>query len=83
MSQNSPGGQILHYKLIYSMTGLVLGLFTMISGFHLLTVDAFHLNSTSWEVNIFGFAITQNDNNLAPGIVFFLVGLFVIYSHSV
>ena len=50
----------------------------MISGFHLLTVDAFHLSSTSWEVNIFGFSITQNDNNLAPGMVLLLVGLFVI-----
>ena len=85
MPQNSLGSQIFHYKLIYSMTGLALGLLTLISGFHLLTLDAYHLSSTSWEVKIFGDGISVNDDNLAPGIVLFLVGLFVmiVTQHSI
>jgi len=78
MASKSLDSQIFRYKLIYSMTGLVLGLFTMGIGLHLLTVDIYQLSSISWEVKIFGDGISVNDDNIAPGIVLFLVGLFVI-----
>ena len=78
MSRKSLANQILRYKLIYSITGMALGLFTLISGFHLLALDIDQLSLTSWEVKLFGDGISVNDDNIAPGIALFLVGLFVM-----
>jgi len=64
----------LRYKLIYSMTGLVLGLICIIGGILLFLNGV--TGSSSWTAKILG-----NESNItdaAPGAILFIVGLFVI-----
>lgn len=66
--------QALRYKFIYSMTGLFLGLVSMLGGI-LLFLNGVS-GSTSWTAKILGNESTITD--AAPGAVLFVVGLFVI-----
>lgn len=66
--------RLMRYKLIYSMTGLVLGLICMLGGILLFLHGV--TGSTSWTAKILG-----NESNLtdaAPGAILFIVGLFTI-----
>ena len=66
--------QALRYKFIYSMTGLFLGLVSMLGGIALFLNGV--VGSTSWTAKILGNESTITD--AAPGAVLFVVGLFVI-----
>jgi len=66
--------QALLFKFIYSMTGLFLGLFSMIGGIILFLNGI--TGSTSWTAKILGNESSITD--AAPGAVLFVVGLFVI-----
>ena len=64
----------LRYKFIYSMTGLFLGLVSMLGGIVLFLNGV--AGSTSWTAKILGNESTISD--AAPGAILFVVGLFVI-----
>jgi hypothetical protein len=64
----------LRYKFIYSMTGLLLGLVSMLGGIVLFLNGV--AGSTSWTAKILGNESTITD--AAPGAVLFVVGLFVV-----
>lgn len=66
--------QSMRYKFIYSMTGLFLGLVSMIGGIVLFLNGV--AGSTSWTAKIIGNESTITD--AAPGAILFIVGLFVI-----
>ena len=66
--------QALRYKFIYSMTGLFLGLVSMIGGIVLFLNGI--AGSTSWTAKILGNESTITD--AAPGAILFIVGLFVV-----
>lgn len=66
--------QALRYRFIYSMTGLFLGLVSMLGGIVLFLNGV--AGSTSWTAKILGNESTLTD--AAPGAVLFVVGLFVI-----
>ncbi|MFZ2386005.1 MAG: hypothetical protein WBE75_07390 [Candidatus Omnitrophota bacterium] len=75
MSKPDPlHSQALRYKFIYSMAGLFLGLVSMLGGIVLFLNGVW--GSTSWTAKIFGNESTITD--AAPGVVLFIVGLFVI-----
>jgi hypothetical protein len=64
----------LRYKFIYSMTGLFLGLVSMLGGIALFLNGV--AGETSWTAKIVGKESTITD--AAPGAVLFVVGLFVV-----
>jgi hypothetical protein len=66
--------QALRYKFIYSMTGLFLGLVSMLGGIVLFLNGV--TGTTSWTAQILGN--TSNLTDAAPGAVLFVVGLFVV-----
>jgi len=66
--------QMMRYKLIYSMTGLVLGLVSMLGGIVLFLNGV--TGSTSWTAKILGSE--SNLTDAAPGAILFIVGLFVV-----
>lgn len=66
--------QALRYRFIYSMTGLFLGLVSMLGGIALFLHGV--AGSTSWTAKILGNESTITD--AAPGAVLFVVGLFVV-----
>lgn len=66
--------QSMRYRFIYSMTGLFLGLVSMIGGIVLFLNGV--AGSTSWTAKIIGNESTITD--AAPGAILFIVGLFVI-----
>jgi len=66
--------QALLFRFIYSMTGLFLGLCSMIGGIVLFLNGV--VGSTSWTAKILGNESSITD--AAPGVVLFVVGLFVI-----
>jgi hypothetical protein len=63
------------YQFIYSMTGLLLGLASMILGSFLFLRGV--TGATSWTAKILGASSQITD--AAPGVVLFVVGLFVVY----
>ncbi|GAB3939282.1 hypothetical protein [Larkinella terrae] len=65
---------VLRYKFIYSMTGLGLGLVSMIGGIALFLNGI--AGSTSWTAKILGNESTITD--AAPGAILFIVGLFTV-----
>lgn len=62
------------FQLIYSLTGLVLGLSCIIGGivlfFHGIT------GSSSWTVKF--LKLESNISDAAPGVILFIVGLFIV-----
>ena len=74
MSPRSVESQVLRYKYIYSMTGLVLGFLSIIGGIALFFIGV--SGSISWTAKILGNESTIGD--AAPGAVLFVVGLFII-----
>ena len=61
-------------SIIYGLSGLLLGLSTIIAG----TIMCVHgvVGSSSWSAKILG--AQSNINDAGPGVVLFLVGLFVV-----
>jgi hypothetical protein len=66
--------EILLYKFIYSMTGLLLGLASMIGGIILFLNGI--TGATSWTAKILGNESIITD--AAPGAILFIVGLFIV-----
>ena len=66
--------QALRYRFLYSMTGLFLGLVSMIGGIALFLHGV--TGATSWTAKILGNESTITDT--APGAVLFVTGLFVV-----
>ena len=64
----------MRHKFIYSMTGLLLGLVSMLGGIVLFLNGV--AGKSSWTAKILGNESTISD--AAPGSVLFLVGLFMI-----
>ena len=64
----------LRYKFIYSMSGLFLGLISMLGGIVLFLNGV--AGSTSWTAKLLGTESSITD--AGPGVVLFVVGLFVI-----
>jgi hypothetical protein len=63
------------HQLIYSITGLILGLVCTLGGVALFLNSV--VGSTSWTAKILGAESTITD--AAPGTVLFIVGLFVVF----
>jgi len=63
------------YNFIYAVLGLVLGLVCIIGGIVLFLNGV--AGSTSWTAKILG--AESNISDAAPGVVLFIVGLFVVY----
>ncbi len=74
MSINAEIRQLMRYKLVYSMTGLVLGLAGMLGGIVLFLYGV--TGTSSWTAKILGTESTLTD--AAPGAVLFIVGLFIV-----
>ena len=64
------------HQLIYSMTGLILGIACVIGGVALFLFGV--VGNTSWNASILGSTSTITD--AAPGAVLFIVGLFIVVS---
>jgi len=64
----------LRHKLIYSISGLVLGLICILSGLVLFLNGI--SGATSWTASLFGFNSKISD--AAPGSVIFIVGIFFV-----
>lgn len=65
---------LARYQLIYSVLGLLLGLFALLSGAYLFILGV--TGQTSWSLTIFGNE--SNIVNAAPGATLFIVGLFLV-----
>lgn len=63
------------YNFIYAVLGLVLGLVCIIGGIVLFLNGV--VGSTSWTAKILG--AESNISDAAPGVVLFIVGLFVVF----
>ncbi len=63
------------YQIIYSISGLVLGLICVFGGI-ILFIGGIS-GSTSWVANIIG--AQSNISDAAPGAVLFIVGLFIVW----
>ena len=63
------------HQLIYSITGLVLGLVCVIGGIVLFLNGV--VGSTNWTANFLG--VESNISDAAPGAILFLVGLFIVF----
>ena len=61
--------------LIYSLSGLILGLACILGGIVLTLHGA--VGSTSWTASFIGVATDISD--AAPGVVLFVVGLFIVW----
>ncbi|AXS83572.1 hypothetical protein [Marinobacter sp. Arc7-DN-1] len=66
--------KLAKYQLIYSLSGLILGLGCMIGGFFLFIAGV--AGDVDWSLNILGGE--SKITNAAPGAVLFIVGLFLI-----
>lgn len=64
----------LRYKLIYSMAGLFLGLACIVAGAILGLFGA--VSKTSWTAEFLGLSSKLTD--ATPGIVVFVVGIFIV-----
>jgi hypothetical protein len=62
------------YQLIYSLSGLILGLICIIGGIFLFLNGI--VGSTSWTAKVLG--AESNISDVAPGAVLFIVGLFIV-----
>ncbi len=62
------------FELIYSLSGLILGLVCVIGGIVLFVNGVF--GSTSWTAKILG--AESNISDAAPGVILFIVGLFIV-----
>jgi hypothetical protein len=63
------------YQLIYSICGLVFGLCCVLGGIALLIGGV--TGATSWTAKFLGAESKISD--AAPGVILFIVGLFVVY----
>ena len=63
------------YQLIYSLSGLVLGLVCVLGGIVLFLNGV--VGSTSWTAKMLG--AESNVSDAAPGAVLFIVGLFIVF----
>jgi hypothetical protein len=66
--------QWLLYRLVYSMTGLVLGMTCVLGGILLFLHGV--TGSASWTAKILGGESNMSD--AAPGAILFVVGLFIV-----
>jgi hypothetical protein len=66
--------RFLRYRLIYSMTGLFLGIVSIAGGIILFLFGV--TGSTNWTAKFFGFE--SNLTDAAPGVILFTIGLFII-----
>ena len=69
--------QTTQYHFWYSMAGLVLGLACIVAGVVLFLNGV--AGSTSWVAKAFGVA-ESNLSDAPPGVVVFIVGLFVVWA---
>ena len=69
------GKQIARYQLIYSLSGLILGL-ACVGGGLVLSLRGI-TGSASWTGKVLGLESVLSD--AAPGVVLFILGLFVVY----
>lgn len=63
------------YQLIYSLAGLILGLACVIGGIILFLNGV--TGSTNWTAKFIG--AESNISDAAPGVVLFIVGLFIVW----
>ena len=65
----------MRYKFWYSMTGLLLGLACIVAGVVLGLAGV--SGHTSWTANLLGLSTAMTD--AAPGVVIFVVGIFLVF----
>ena len=65
----------LKLKFAYSLVGLIVGLACILVGLILGIYGA--AGHTSWTASVFG--LSTNLNDAAPGVVVFVVGIFIVF----
>jgi hypothetical protein len=67
---------IVRHQLIYSLSGLTLGLACVVGGLILTLYGV--TGSAGWTAKVLGLESKLSD--AAPGVVLFIVGLFVVWA---
>lgn len=68
-------GQIMFYRLLYSLAGLALGLTAIVAGCLLFLSGV--SGKTTWTAKVLNLQSTLTD--AAPGTILFVVGLYVVF----
>jgi hypothetical protein len=63
------------FQLIYSLTGLILGLCCVIGGIILCLLGV--VGDTNWTAKVMG--IQSEVSDAAPGVILFIAGLFIVW----